>query len=117
MKYGEYLKEKMVPGWGPQYIDYDSLKHLIEEKGSGFTEEAFIARVTEEEGRIDLFISGRVVETVNNLRYLETHVDDELAERVAEELIRVESYVRQNLEGFRKIIKKYEKNTGLSTVW
>ena len=70
-----------------------------------------------EQDRIDLFISGKVVETVNNLEHLDLHQDDTLAGHVADEIQRIDAFVRQNLEGFRKIMKKYVKKQGLSKAW
>jgi hypothetical protein len=48
---------------------------------------------------------------------LETSDDVELAESVSEQILLIERYVSQNIEGFRKILKKYRKKSGRSTVW
>ncbi len=51
------------------------------------------------------------------LQHLDMHTDDRLATHVATEIQNIDTYVRQNLEGFRKIMKKYTKKTKLSKVW
>lgn len=70
MKYGEYLKDHLVPGWNAHYMDYNGLKEIIENSLDKFDEQAFVKRVMEEEKRVDFFIAGKIAEVVNNLRFL-----------------------------------------------
>ena len=119
MKFGEYLQDHAITDWQAHYFQYDSLKAIFEETGAEFTDEVgFVTLFTGEQDRIDQFVSGKIVEMVNNLAFLETHGEDTLlADTISEDLIRLDLYVQQNLEAMRKLIKKYRKKTGLSTVW
>ena len=97
---------------------YDVLRDLIEAPAHGvFNEAKFVSEVQHEQDRLDLFVSGKIVEVVTNLEHLDSHDDPALAKTVAEDILRVDTFVKHNLEGFRKIIKKFAKKTGLSTVW
>ncbi len=96
---------------------FTTLKDLIERPAGRFDEGAFVRAVLAEQERLDLFVSGKVVEMVTNLRHLDDHDDDALAREVAAEITRFDTFVRHNLEGFRKIIKKFAKKTQLSTIW
>lgn len=66
-------------------IRYERLKELIEKKpqeNGHFDEHEFIVLITAEQERIDLFVSGKITEIVNNLDHLETRTDHELANEV-----------------------------------
>ena len=115
MKYGEFLDRHHVPGWRAQYLRYTHLADQIEE--GDLPEEAYIQAVTEEQDRVDRFVAGKIVEIVGNLQHLELQTDDTVAEETAATLRALDTYVRQNLEGFRKLMKKYTKKTGFSKAW
>jgi hypothetical protein len=96
---------------------YEELVACIEVPAGNFDDASFLRLVHEDEDRIDLFVSGKIAETVTNLQHLERHDDEALARNVAQDILDIDTFVKQNLEGFRKAIKKYKKKTGLSAVW
>ena len=116
MHFGKYLLNHHVPGWFPYYLPFYHFKKLIEAP-TGFQEELFANRILEESRRIDLFISGKIVEILNLIRYLSKNIDNATAENVANEITRIETFSKHNLEAFRKIIKKFKKLTGGSVLW
>lgn len=121
MKFGEKIKKERIENWAPHYLDYDYLKSLIEGKCG---EKEFKKAIEAERLKSDQFVLGKVTEIVDWLKYLSdkltqmepTNFSDRM-QRVGEEIILIERYVWQQKEGFRKILKRYKKWSGNSTIW
>eukprot|EP00730_Choanoeca_flexa_P004856 TRINITY_DN11821_c0_g1_i2.p1 TRINITY_DN11821_c0_g1~~TRINITY_DN11821_c0_g1_i2.p1 ORF type:complete len:910 (+),score=158.10 TRINITY_DN11821_c0_g1_i2:170-2731(+) len=80
-----------------------------------------MALVEYELRKVNQFVAGRVAELVNRGHYLERHgqtldIDSEF-ETSTEHLVKLHQFTWQCAEGFRKILKKYRKYTGFTTVW
>ena len=103
--------------WKAHYFSYGDLVKLVET--SPVDENAFMQKFNQELERIDLFINGKIVETVNNLKHLEKSLveDSVLAEVISEDILKIDLYVHANIEACRKIIKKFVKKSRLSSVW
>ena len=115
MKFGEFIKLNADPLFKGQYISYNKLTGVIENAST--SESSMVEAIFNEANRVDAFVRGQVVLIVNRLRYLDDHDDPQLAENISYDIVNVSKFVDLNLEGFRKLLKKYRKKTGFSTVW
>ncbi|KAF2142647.1 uncharacterized protein K452DRAFT_297901 [Aplosporella prunicola CBS 121167] len=91
MKYGDTLRQRSIPQWGPYNVDYDEIKHLIKEHttpgqgkalsipGQGeeserhFEDELFVT-LADEYRRIDLFVKSKSGEIERRLNHISKQV-------------------------------------------
>ncbi|KAI8823103.1 Glycerophosphoryl diester phosphodiesterase family-domain-containing protein [Fimicolochytrium jonesii] len=137
MKFGRTLNQYQVPEWSSQYLSYKSLKRQIgQAKRSGDTKgadnaetkalvDAFISSVNLEAKKVNAFFLSQRAITERRIRFTQdrlskaddqTFVDDELIETINEirvYLYLVLRYAEMNKTGFRKIVKKADKQLSM----
>lgn len=130
MKFGKYIRTHAVPAWRHAYIDYKQLKKTIKEG-----EEAFAQHVLREADKTAAFFDERDADARSRLKDQRAVVlrirsegitsADGTSTATKRKLIDVRQSLLQlgydveaiqvfaalNMEGFRKIIKKFEKRT------
>jgi len=118
--FGETLSRDHVKAWAPHYIDYSGLKEYVE--SGNCKERGFAKRVRGEKRKVDAFARGKVQELINELQHLEkfatndpSKLTEQQVDAIGEKIINLDQFSYHNLEGFRKIIKKYKKLTGNSS--
>ncbi|KAH7061466.1 hypothetical protein B0J12DRAFT_695610 [Macrophomina phaseolina] len=92
MKYGETLRQRSIPQWGPYNVDYDEIKHLIKEHttpGSGKAvsipgqpdvnrghfEDQLFEILAQEHRRIDLFVRSKSGEIERRLNHVTKQIN------------------------------------------
>lgn len=103
MKFGEILKEHIDENHKDFYLEYDNLKVILEsvkERKLGYKQQ-FMTILEREFLKITTYIEN----WKNNLR-----INNSKVEWI--DLISLNSFIFINMEGLRKIIKKYDKTTG-----
>ncbi|KAH0577768.1 EXS family protein [Spironucleus salmonicida] len=137
MKFGEQLKENLVPEWASQYMEYDQLKIIIDSMTSNQNDNISLQRLAEhfefifnqnlhkvqdfystvlikQEGLVqDLFFQVQLIAgTKNSQKY--SHTISQNCQELFKSLNMVQSYGSLNAIGFRKIYKKYKKNSNIA---
>jgi len=102
-RFGEYLLNNIDREWHDFYINYDELKDLIDNIISfrPNAEKIFCKKLDKEWIKYYNFINN----TISAICDKDLTSDDVL------ELLRINTFVHLNREGFRKIIKKHDKNS------
>jgi len=123
MRFGELIQEKRVPGWEGYYVDYELLKKQLLMLASQPArlqlqgEFQFKSAVEDQLKIVNVFFEKKLQELQHSLDPLFAkpanptrqgwiQTADELATRLAQ----LEEYAFLNYEGFRKILKKHDKN-------
>jgi len=103
VKFGDYLANNIDEGWKDYYINYLLLTDLIENIISfrPNSEKLFCKQLDREWIKYYNFINDTISSICNR----------ELTNRDILELLRTNEFVHLNREGFRKIIKKHDKNS------
>jgi len=125
MKFGRYLLQNQIPEWSFYYLSYNSLKKVI---GKGTTteqirqsEKEFMDDLEEQLAKINSFYSLKSGELLAALKRIMAKLKiDDASERVERELdmvnkifIQLHNYQRLNYIGFKKLLKKHDKLTGV----
>lgn len=135
MKFGADLKSSVVPEWAPGYIAYDALKAQIkaisgaEADERDALEETFFATLEEELEKVNRFYLQKIGEFDAALAALEARKPrsasgDALgtpatsdhrrnAINLHAQIGQLQAFVWLNTQGFEKIVKKYDKFSGL----
>ncbi|GAQ85466.1 major facilitator superfamily protein [Klebsormidium nitens] len=137
VQFGHQLVAQRVPGWENHYIDYKTLKKKIKEfrpRRITATEDEMAELIREFAESLDyqvekvvlFFIQeqGQLAEHLIELQHTKetTFKKNDMAQvaglmddyrHVGYELLRLLRFVKLNLTGLRKIIKKFEKNLGV----
>ena len=135
MKFGADLKNSVVPEWAPGYIAYDALKAQIkaisgaEADERDALEETFFATLEEELEKVNRFYLQKIGEFDAALAALEARKPrsasgDALgtpatsdhrrnAINLHAQIGQLQAFVWLNTQGFEKIVKKYDKFSGL----
>eukprot|EP00040_Diaphanoeca_grandis_P044643 m.13090 g.13090 ORF g.13090 m.13090 type:complete len:1063 (+) comp9590_c0_seq1:90-3278(+) len=116
MKFGERIVNDAIPEWRAQYLQYSVLTGMIEED-EVHPEQHYIRAISDELDRLDHFVAGKIVEIVSNLKTLERQEDLALAEDTGNMIEKLRNFVLMNLEGTRKLMKKYVKKTHYTKAW
>jgi len=103
VRFGEHLKNNIDEEWREYYINYEELKDLIDNIISykPNSEKIFCKKLDKEWMKIYNFIN----------RTISSICDKDLTSSDVLELLRINTFVHINREGFRKIIKKHDKNS------
>ena len=103
VRFGEHLENNIDEEWREYYINYEELKDLIDNIISykPNSEKIFCKKLDKEWMKIYNFIN----------RTISSICDKDLTSSDVLELLRINTFVHINREGFRKIIKKHDKNS------
>ena len=103
VRFGEHLENNIDEEWREYYINYKELKDLIDNIISfkPNSEKIFCKKLDKEWMKIYNFIN----KTISSI------CDKDLTSSDVLELLRINTFVHINREGFRKIIKKHDKNS------
>jgi len=114
MRFGERLRKERIPEWKTYYMEYNYLKQIIKAAtndpwGSNKHEQFLESLVA------DVLKVSRFFELTNRKIWSEIRKESMVSERV-QDLLRQNyqllNFATLNGEGFRKIVKKYDKNVG-----
>jgi len=119
MKYGKYLKNNQIQKWEAHYLDYKRLKKLIKDSQaeaekvfSEGTKIKFMPVVAEEMGKVVKFS----LDTKTKLRLQFESIETQKTGDHSNELVTIYrelglllDFMKLNREGFRKILKKFDK--------
>lgn len=123
MRFGEFILEKRVPGWEGNYIDYELLKKQLltvaatPAKSQLMAEHKFKEAVLKQLSTVNSFFATK-------LKSLQMSLDPavakpnsptkqgwiDAADEKSRDVKNLEEYAYINYEGFRKILKKHDKN-------
>ena len=103
MRFGEYLINNIESEWREQYINYALLKDILDDiiNMRPDAEIKFSKQLDNEWNKCYNFI--------NNL--FENISEADITKNNIAELIKINNFIHLNREGFRKIIKKHDKNS------
>ncbi|KYQ90100.1 hypothetical protein DLAC_08685 [Tieghemostelium lacteum] len=132
MKFGKYLRNNTLSKWEDKYLDYKELKKLLMDMCNQQELESrkfqpvqqpqmnskinlnskFIFHVWDEFNKVDKFVQSQEGDIILKSKYLESSKRDApMIISTMKDLEDLITFIKLNLEGFRKILKKFDKKT------
>lgn len=116
MRFQKYLKRNMHAPYKYNYLDYEELRNMLKKEGfDSKSEDEFVLKLEGNMNRVFGFIGSKHEELTRRLRRLEKKLPTDDAKvrikEITEEMRHFGEFIRINVIGFKKLLKKHDKET------
>lgn len=115
MRFQKYLKRNTYAPYKYNYLDYEHLRNMVRKEGFGAADEGeFVTRLEANVDRVFGFVGSKNSELVRRLKALEKKPGGDARNKVkeiTEEMRHFAEFIRINTIGFKKLLRKHDKET------